>query len=142
MTTAADLLVKELQARGVSFVASLNGHGLDPFYLACERAGMRIIDVRNEQAASYMAEVAGRLSRSVGVCAVSGAVAHANALTGVLNAWFDGAPMMLITDITPLARLGYGDFQDFNPVCWSSDFFGDYLFTDRQFGAESLSAPI
>ena len=116
MTTAADLLVNELQARGVTFVASLNGHGLDPFYLACERAGMRIIDVRNEQAASYMAEVAGRLGRSVGVCAVSGGVAHANALTGVLNAWFDGAPMMLITGITPLSRLDYGDFQDFNPV--------------------------
>ena len=114
--TAADLLIEELQARGVPFVATLNGHGLDPFYLACKRAGMRIIDVRNEQAAAYMAEVTGRLSRSVGVCAVSGAVAHANALTGVLNACFDGAPMMLITGITPLARLGYGDFQDFNPV--------------------------
>jgi len=114
--TAADLLVEELQARGVPFVATLNGHGLDPFYLACRRAGMRMIDVRNEQAASYMAEVTGRLTRSVGVCAVSGAVAHANALTGVLNAWFDGAPMLLITGITPLARLGVGDFQDFNPV--------------------------
>lgn len=114
--TAADLLMEELQARGVPFVATLNGHGLDPFYLACRRAGMRMIDVRNEQAAAYMAEVTGRLTRSVGVCAVSGAVAHANALTGVLNAWFDGAPMLLITGITPLARLGAGDFQDFNPV--------------------------
>jgi len=112
----ADLLVEELQTRGVRFIATLNGHGLDPLYLACRRAGMRMIDVRNEQAAGYMAEVAGRLSRSVGVCAVSGAVAHANALTGVLNAYFDGAPMLLITGITPLARLGFGDFQDFNPV--------------------------
>ncbi len=114
--TVADMLVEELQARGVRFIATLNGHGLDPLYLACRRAGMRMIDVRNEQAAAYMAEVAGRLTRSVGVCAVSGAVAHANALTGVLNAHFDGAPMLLITGITPLARLGYGDFQDFNPV--------------------------
>ncbi len=114
--TAADLFVEELQSRGVQFIATLNGHGLDPFYLACRRAGMRMIDVRNEQAAGYMADVAGRLGRSVGVCAVSGAVAHANALTGVLNAHFDGAPMLLITGITPLARLGCGDFQDFNPV--------------------------
>jgi len=111
--TVADVFVEELQARGVPFIATLNGHGLDPFYLACRRAGMRMIDVRNEQAAGYMAEVAGRLTRSVGVCAVSGAVAHANALTGVLNAWFDGAPMLLITGTTPHARLGYGDFQDF-----------------------------
>ncbi len=115
-TTAADLLVAELRDRGVPFVATLNGHGLDPFYVACRRGGMRVIDVRNEQAASYMAEVAGRLSRSVGVCAVSGAVAHANALSGVLNAHLDGAPMLLITGITPIARLGLGDFQDFDPV--------------------------
>ena len=114
--TAADLLVEELQARGVPYIATLNGYGLDPFYLACRRAGMRMIDVRNEQAAGYMAEVSGRLSRSVGVCAVSGAVAHANALTGLLNAHLDGSPMLLITGMTAHARLGGGDFQDFNPV--------------------------
>jgi len=119
-TLAADLLVEELQVRGVSFVATLNGHGLDPFYLACSRAGMRMIDVRNEQSAGYMAEVTGRLSRSVGVAAVSGAVAHANALTGVLNAWLDGAPMLLISGVTPLAEMGWGNFQDFNPIPMTS----------------------
>jgi acetolactate synthase-1/2/3 large subunit len=119
-TLAADLLVEELQARGVPFVATLNGHGLDPFYLACCKASMRVIDVRNEQSAGYMAEVTGRLSRSVGVAAVSGAVAHANALTGVLNAWLDGAPMLLITGVTPLAEIGWGNFQDFNPIPMTS----------------------
>jgi len=112
----ADILVEELQARNVPFVATLNGHGLDPFYLACQRAGMRMIDVRNEQTASYMAEVTGRLTRSVGVCAVSGGVAHANAISGVVNAWFDGAPMLLITGTTPQSHLGWGNFQDLNPV--------------------------
>jgi len=67
--TVADVFVEELQSRGVQFIATLNGHGLDPLYLACRRAGMRMIDVRNEQAAAYMAEVAGRLSRSVAVVA-------------------------------------------------------------------------
>ena len=49
--TGADLLVEELRSRGVRFISTLNGHGLDPLYLACRRAEMRIIDVRNEQAA-------------------------------------------------------------------------------------------
>lgn len=114
--TAADVMVAELRARGVTHIATLNGHGLDPFYLACRRAEMRMIDVRNEQSASYMAEITGRLSRRVGVCAVSGAVAHANALTGVLNSHFDGSPMLLITGTTPLADMDWGEFQDFNPV--------------------------
>lgn len=114
--TVADVLVQELQARGVQFIATLNGYGLDPFYLACKSRGMRVIDVRNEQAASYMAEVTGRLTRTVGVCAVSAAVAHVNALSGVANACLDGAPMLLITGSTPMAREGLGDFQDFDPV--------------------------
>ena len=92
----AEILVAELQDRGVKYISTLNGHGLDPFALACIKLGMNMIDVRNEQTASYMAEVTGRLTRNVGVCAVSGAVAHANALTGVLNAHLDGAPMLLI----------------------------------------------
>ena len=32
--TVADLLVEELRARDIPYVATLNGHGLDPFYLA------------------------------------------------------------------------------------------------------------
>ena len=113
--TTADILIEELQARGVKFIATLNGHGLDPFYLACDRANMRMIDVRNEQSAGYIAEVTGRLTRNVGVCAVSGAIAHVNGLTGVLNAWFDGAPMLMITGTTDHADFGWGNFQDFNP---------------------------
>ena len=112
----AEILVAELQDRGVKYISTLNGHGLDPFALACIKLGMNMIDVRNEQTASYMAEVTGRLTRNVGVCAVSGAVAHANALTGVLNAHLDGAPMLLITGVLPLSRFGERDFQDFNPV--------------------------
>ena len=77
----ADLFVRELQKRGVGFIATLCGHGLDSLYKACLDAGMRLVDVRNEQAAGYMAEVTGRLTREVGVCAVSSGVAHANALT-------------------------------------------------------------
>ena len=41
---AAEVLVEELQARGVPFIATLNGHGLDPLLLACRQAGMRMID--------------------------------------------------------------------------------------------------
>ncbi len=119
----AELFVRELQQREVSFIPTLCGHGMDPLDAACRDAGMRLVDVRNEQAAGYMAEVTGRLSRRVGVCAVSSGVAHANALTGVLNAHFDGAPMVLVTGCGPTETIGLGHFQDFDqaalaaPVC-------------------------
>jgi len=112
----AELLVRELQQRGVTFMATLCGHGLDPVDIACKRLGLRLVDVRNEQAAGYMAEVTGRLTRRVGVCAASSGVAHVNALTGVVNAYFDGAPMLLITGSGPTETMGLGHFQDLDQV--------------------------
>lgn len=114
--TGADLLVRQLKAQGVPFVATLCGNGLDPLYAAAKKQGLRLVDVRNEQAAGYMADAVGRLTRRVGVCAVSSGVAHVNALTGVLNAWYDGAPMLLITGASDSATFGMGNFQDVDHV--------------------------
>ena len=116
----ADALAAALQAHGVTWVSTLCGHGLDEIYAACRRAGLRLVDTRNEQTAAYAAEAWGRLSGRAGVCAVSSGVAHANALAGVVNAHFDGAPMLLITGAGPLATAGQGHFQDFDQVALAS----------------------
>ena len=113
---AADLLVRELQARDVECIYTLCGNGLDPLFDATYRANMRVIDTRNEQAAAYMADAVGRLTRKLGVVAVSTGVAHINALTGVCNAWFDGSPMLLITGGSDSAYAGRGNFQDMDSV--------------------------
>ena len=112
----ADLLVNELRKRGVQFVSTLCGHGLNPFYAACRKAGLRRVDTRNEQAAGYLADAYGRLTRRVGVCAVSSGVAHANAMTGVVNASLDGAPMLLLTGSGALRTKGMGHFQDLDQI--------------------------
>ena len=112
----ADLLAQTLASLRVEWISTLCGHGLNEVYAACGRAGIRLIDTRNEQTAAYMAESWGRMSGEAGVCAVSSGVAHANALTGVVNAHFDGAPMLLLTGSGPLATAGMGHFQDFEQV--------------------------
>lgn len=114
--TGADLLVRELQARGVPFLAVLCGNGLNPLLAAAARTGLRLVDTRNEQAASYIADAYARLTGRVGVCAVSSGIAHVNALAGVLNAHFDGAPMLLITGASDSDTLGRGAFQDLDQV--------------------------
>ena len=114
--TGVELFVQILKSWDVPFVATLCGHGMDGFDEACHRAGLPLVDVRNEQAAGYMAETYGRLTGRIGVCAVSSGVAHANGLTGVLNALFDGAPMLLITGCGPTETIGKGHFQDFDQV--------------------------
>jgi len=117
--TGADVLVQDLKSAGVSCIYTLCGNGLEPILTATHKAGMRVIDTRNEQAAAYMADTVGRFTRRVGVVATSTGVAHLNALTGVGNAWFDGSPMLLITGATDSATMGRGNFQDMDSVSLS-----------------------
>jgi acetolactate synthase-1/2/3 large subunit len=78
--TAAELLVEGLRLRGVEWIATLCGHGLDPLLNVARQAGLRLVDVRNEQTCAYLADAFGRLTRRPGVCAVSSGVAQVNAL--------------------------------------------------------------
>ena len=112
----ADFLVTLLKAREVPFVATLSGNGLNPFYVACRRGGLRLIDFRNEQAASYAADAYAKLTRRLGVCAVSSGVAHVNASAGLMNAYFDGAPFLLFTGASGRERADAGRFQDVEQV--------------------------
>jgi acetolactate synthase-1/2/3 large subunit len=67
-----------------------------------------------------MAEVHGRLTGRPGVVAVSSGVAHANAMTGVVDAYFDGAPMLLLSGAAALRTTGMGHFQDLDQVALAS----------------------
>ena len=118
--TAVEWLASDLKQRGVDWIGTLCGHGLDPLFEAAARQEIRLIDTRNEQTAAYIADSFGRLTGRPGVCAVSSGVAVANALTGVVNAWFDGAPMLLISGSGPLGTAGMGHFQDLDQVALAS----------------------
>lgn len=120
--TAAHHFVNALVRRGVTWMATLCGHGLDPLYFAATRAGLRLVDTRNEQTAGYLAEAYGKLTRRPGVCAVSSGVAHINALAGLANACFDGSPMLLITGAGALRTAGLGHFQDMDHTATARPF--------------------
>ena len=112
----AEILVQALKDRGVEIISTLCGNGLNPFYVACHKAGLRVVDTRNEQAASYIADAYARLTGRVGVCAVSSGVGHTNALIGVVNAHFDGAPMLLISGESSQDRSDMGKFQELDHI--------------------------
>ena len=116
MVNGADLLAAELRHKGVEWISTLCGNGLFSLYASCVKAGIRLIDFRNEQGAAYAAEAFARLTGRVGVCAVSSGVAHNNALTGIANAYFDGAPVLLLTGTSPGYGAGRGVFQEFDQV--------------------------
>lgn len=114
--TSAELFAATLSDQGIQWVATLCGHGLDPLFDAMRRAGLRLVDTRNEQTASFIAEAAGRLTGRPGLCATSSGVAFVNALSGVTNAFFDQAPMLLISGAGAHRTAGRGHFQDMDHV--------------------------
>ena len=146
--TGAELLVSELKQLGVTWISTLCGNGLNPLYVACKKAGVRIVDTHNEQAAAYMADAYARLTGRLAVCAVSSGIAHCNGLTGVANAYFDGAPLLLITGASAGYGAGRGVFQEFDqvalaePICKSSKLISradDLSFLVRQAATTALS---
>ncbi len=112
----AELLVSILKQSGVEHVAVLCGNGLNAFLTACMDAGVRIIDVRNEQAAAYMADTWGAMTGRLGVVAVSAGPGHTNAITGLTNAHFDGRPLLLISGCSEAETRGLGHFQELDQV--------------------------
>jgi len=126
----AQWFVRTLKDRGVEQVFVLCGNGLNAFLDACLDQRMTVIDVRNEQAAAYMADLWGAMTGKLGVVAVSSGPGHTNALTGLANAAWDGRPMMLVSGCSDTRTLGLGHFQELDqigmaaPVCKRASFVG------------------
>ena len=112
----AQWVVRTLQERGVEYIFVLCGNGLDPLLDACVDSSIQVIDVRNEQAASYMADTWGRMTGRLGVVAVSSGPGHTNALTGLANAFWDGGPMLLISGCSPRHTRVMDHFQELDQV--------------------------
>ncbi len=67
--TAAQSLVRVLQAEGVDTLFTLTGGHILPLIDAFVVAGVRVIDVRHEQAAAHAADAYSRLTGRLGVAA-------------------------------------------------------------------------
>lgn len=116
----AQWVVRTLQDRGVEYIFVLCGNGLSTFLDACVDSDIKVIDVRNEQAASFMADTWGRMTRRLGVVAVSSGPGHTNALTGLTNSFWDGGPMLLISGCSSQSTKGMDSFQEIDQVAMAA----------------------
>ncbi len=74
--------------------------------------GIRVIDVPHEPAAANAADAYARLTHRPGVAAVTAGPGVTDAITGVTNAFYANAPMVLLGGRNPLALDGMGALQD------------------------------
>lgn len=83
---------------------------------ACARQGIRLIDVRHEQAAVMMANAYSRMLRRPSVCMAASGPGVANLVTGVAHAYIDGAPVIAIGGAAAQARANTETFQEMDQV--------------------------
>src|SRR5690348_16222120 len=93
----ATLLVRTLRQAGANTVFTLSGHQILPVYDAGLDAGLHFMDTRHESAAVHMADAWGQLTNRPGICLVTAAPGHTNALTGVGTAWAAESPLLLLS---------------------------------------------
>jgi acetolactate synthase-1/2/3 large subunit len=83
---------------------------------ACIANGMRLIDVRHEQAAAYMAQAYARVSGKPGFCMAASGPGMVNLAAGLMNALVDCAPVIAIGGASPIGQSGKGAFQDLDQL--------------------------
>ena len=114
--TGGELVARVLAREGVGAIFTLCGGHVLPIYDACLRHGIRVIDVRHEQAAAHAADAWARLTRGLGVAVVVPGPGVTDAVTGVANANAARSPLLLIGGGSPLGLKGRGALQEMDQV--------------------------
>jgi acetolactate synthase I/II/III large subunit len=102
---AAKLLVECLENEGVKYIFGIPGEENVHFIDALRGSTIRFILVRHEQAASFMADIYGRLSGKAGVCVGTLGPGAINLLLGTADAFTDSVPLVAISAQVGLSRI-------------------------------------
>jgi len=111
-----ELVALALERAGVSHLFTLNGGHIWPVLMGAEEHGIRIVDVRHEQTAAFAAEGWAKVTREVGVAAVTAGPGVTNSITALAQAMGNDCPMFLIGGRAPVARWGMGSLQEMDHV--------------------------
>ncbi len=101
----ADLLVRCLEREGVTVVFGIPGEENIGFVDALARSPIRYVLVRHEQAASFMAEIYGRVTGRAGVCSATLGPGAINLLLGTADATTNSSPVVAISAQVGLNRI-------------------------------------
>ncbi len=114
MTTAAELLVQQLEAYGVTHVFGVCGHTNIAVLDAIGRSGIRFVVARHEQAAAHAADGYARACGKPGVLLLHVGPGMMNAVTGVATAAMDSVPLVAISGDVPSYYAGRHPHQETN----------------------------
>ncbi len=126
--TGSEILARCLKKEGVEDLFFIMGGPMLLAESSCIKEGIRMIDVRHEQAAAFMAQAYSRLRQTPSVCMAASGPGVTNLVTGVANALIDCAPVVAIGGSSPISQVGRQVFQEIDQVAFMR---GVCKYTDR-----------
>jgi acetolactate synthase-1/2/3 large subunit len=111
------LAARALKSTGVDCIFTLSGGHVMPIYDGCLDEGIRVIDVRHEQAAVHAADAWSRLHPGrIGCAVLTAGPGVTDGVTGVANAWRANSPILVIGGQGPFSRIRRGSLQEMDHV--------------------------
>jgi acetolactate synthase-1/2/3 large subunit len=114
--TVAALVAAFLKERGPARVYGLQGGHIQPLWDELVRAGIPIVDVRDEGAAVHMAHAEAELTGSFGVALATAGPGVTNTVTALANTHVARIPLLLIGGCAPRPQINRGPLQDLPQV--------------------------
>src|SRR3954452_15991803 len=108
--------VAAMLAFGTDTMFTLNGGHIWPLYDGARNQGMRVVDTRHEQTATFAAEAYAKLTRKPGLAALTAGPGITNGVSAITSAWFNGTPLVVLGGRAPEARWGAGSLQEMDHV--------------------------
>jgi len=106
--TCGEAMMTLLSAYQVDTVFGMAGTMTLELYRGIARTGIRHVQCRNEQGASFMADGYARATGKPGVCTIIGGPGVTNAATGIAQAYCDSQPMLVLSGASPTLTHGKG----------------------------------
>lgn len=117
MSHGGRIAARALKAAGVDCIFTLSGGHVMGIYDGCLDEGIRVVDVRHEQAATHAADAWARLHPGrVGVAVLTAGPGVTDGVTGVANAWRANSPILVIGGQGPLNNQRRGSLQEMDHV--------------------------
>lgn len=112
--TGANFLVEGLKEAGIELVLGIPGGTVIPLYDALyeEGAGLKFVLTRHEQGAAHIADGYARATGKLAAVMVTGGPGATNTVTGIMTAYMDSVPMLVVTGQSPRALIGKDAFQE------------------------------
>lgn len=112
LRTGAEVIIDIIEQHGVDSIFGLPGGAVIPLFDALVDSPIKLVLTRHEQGAVHMADGYARSSGKPGVVMATSGPGATNTITGILTAYMDSIPLIIISGQAPTGVLGLDAFQE------------------------------